>query len=78
VVYFCQERGNDTSQIKLTLQFDRNETKHLVEAVRTHIDLPPGLAKKYKSAVIKSAELCTVKRNIVDPPRISVTADTRH
>ena len=34
VVYFCQERGIDTSQIKMTLQFDRNETKHLVEAVR--------------------------------------------
>ena len=26
VVIFCQERGIDTSQIKMTLQFDRNET----------------------------------------------------
>jgi len=36
VVYFCQERGIDTSQIKMTLQFDRNETKHLVESVRIY------------------------------------------
>jgi len=78
VVYFCQERGIDTSQIKMTLQFDRNETKHLVESVRIHIDLPPGFPEKYKKAVIKTAELCTVKRNIADPPRFSVTADKRN
>ncbi|MGV7224054.1 MAG: OsmC family protein [Nitrospinales bacterium] len=78
VVIFCQERSIDTSQIKMTLQFDRNETKHLVEAVRIHIDLPPGFPEKYKKAVIKTAELCTVKRNIVDPPRFSVTADIQN
>lgn len=78
VIYFCQERGIDTSQIKLTLQFDRNETKHLVEWVRIHIDLPPGFPKKYKKAVIKAAELCTVKRNIADPPGFSVSADIRN
>jgi len=78
VVYFCQERDIDTSQIKMTLQFDRNETKHLVEAVRIHIDLPPGFPEKYKSAVIKTAELCTVKRNIADPPQFSVSAEIRN
>jgi uncharacterized OsmC-like protein len=78
VVYFCQERGIDTSQIKMTLQFDRNETKHLVEAVRIHIDLPPGFPEKYKSAVIKTAELCTVKKNIADPPQFSVSAEIRN
>ena len=78
VVIFCQERSIDTSQIKMTLQFDRNETKHLVETVRIHIDLPPEFPEKYKKAVIKTAELCTVKRNIADPPRFSVTADIQN
>ena len=77
VVYFCHERGIDASQIKIALQFERNETKHLVEVVRIHIDLPPGFPEKYKSAVIKAAELCTVKRNIMDPPRFLVSADIR-
>ena len=62
----------------MTLQFDRNETKHLVESVRIHIDLPPRFPEKYKKAVIKTAELCTVKRNIADPPRFSVSADIRN
>ncbi|MBI9083410.1 MAG: OsmC family protein [Desulfobacterales bacterium] len=75
VVYFCEERGIDTTGIKMTLQFDRNEAKHLVEAVHIHIDLPPGFPPKYKTAVIKTAGLCTVKRNILNPPRFSVSAE---
>jgi len=75
VAYFCDERGIDTSNIKMTLEFDRDEKKHLIEAVHIHLDLPQNFPSKYKSAVIRSAELCTVKRNIVDPPKFVVTAD---
>jgi ribosomal protein S12 methylthiotransferase accessory factor len=75
VVYFCDERGIDTSKIKMRLEFDRNEKKHLIETVHIHMDLPPEFPKKYKSAVVRTAELCTVKRNIVDPPKFLVTAD---
>ncbi len=77
VVYFCDERGIDTSGIKMSLQFDRNEKKHLIEAVHIHMSLPKEFPKKYKSAVIRAAELCTVKRNIIDPPEFSVTADIK-
>jgi putative redox protein len=77
VAFFCDERGLDAAGIKMTLAFDRNETKHLVEAVRIHIALPPGFPEKYKNAIIKTAGLCTVKRNILDPPEFTVTADIR-
>ena len=75
VVYFCNERGIDTSGLKMTVGFDRNEKKNLVEAVRIHIHLPPGFPEKYKSTVIKVAGLCTVKRNIFDPPEFIIKAD---
>ena len=74
VVYFCRERGIDPSSIKMSLAFERDEEKHLTTEVHLHIDLPPDFPPKYKAAVIKSAELCTVKRNIVDPPQFNVTA----
>ena len=77
VVFFCEERGIDTSGIKMSLQFDRNEEKHLTEAIRIHIDLPPEFPPKYKAAVAKAAELCTVKRNIFDPPEFTVSSDIR-
>ena len=77
VVHFCQERGIDTSDIRMTLEFVRNEKKHLTEAVHIHIDLPPDFPPKYKAAVVKTAGLCTVKRNILDPPEFTVAADIR-
>jgi putative redox protein len=77
VVYFCQERGIDPSSIAIRLQFEKNEKNHLTEAVHIHIDLPPGFPPKYKGAIVKTAELCSVKRNILAPPQFTVSADIR-
>jgi ribosomal protein S12 methylthiotransferase accessory factor len=74
VLYFCHERGIDTSGLKMTLQADKNQTTHLFEAVRIHIALPSGFPAKYKSAVVRAAELCTVKRGFDAPPRFDVQA----
>jgi len=72
-----KNEGGDGSapELKMTVRFDRNEKKNLVEAVRIHIHLPPGFPEKYKSTVIKVAGLCTVKRNIFDPPEFIIKAD---
>lgn len=75
IVNFCQKRGIDTSGIKVRLQFEKNKKKHLTEAIRIHIDLPPEFPPKYKTAVVKAAELCTVKRNILDPPKFDISAE---
>ena len=75
VVYFCEERGIDISDLKMTVSFEKNEKTHLVETVRIHMDLPPGFPKKYKTAVVRAAELCTVKKNLAAPPRFEVVAD---
>lgn len=77
VVYFCQERGIDPSNISMRLQFERNEAKHLTEAVHIHIDLPPDFPRKYKSAIVKTAGLCSVKRNILNPPEFTISAEIR-
>jgi putative redox protein len=74
VIYFCEERNIDTTGMKMSLSFDKNEQTHLVEAVHIHISLPPGFPEKYRSAVEKTAGLCTVKRNILNPPRFEVSA----
>ncbi|MDZ7666723.1 MAG: OsmC family protein [Desulfotignum sp.] len=77
VVYFCEERNIDITGLKMSLTFDRNEQTHLIEKVNIQISLPPGFPKKYKSAIVKTAGLCTVKRNILNPPEFLITADIR-
>ena len=78
VVYFCHERGIDTSGLKMTVQFEKNEKTHLIEEVWIYIDLPPDFPEKYKSAVVRTAGLCTVKRSLVDPPRFEIHADIQN
>ncbi len=75
VVSFCQKREIDTSKLKLILEFDRSAKTNLIEEIRTQILLPPGFPEKYKKAIIRTAELCTVKRSIAAPPRFVVTAE---
>jgi len=74
VLYFCHERSIDASGIEIKLQWQRDEKTHLAKTIALHLDLPATFPAKYKAAVIKAADLCTVKRNMLDPPRFITTA----
>ena len=73
IVYFCESRDIPTDDISMTLRFERNETSHLMGKIAIEIHLPPAFPDKYRKAVIRAAEMCTVKRNLVHPPEILVT-----
>ena len=75
VLYFCEERKIDTTGLKMNLAFEQDQKTHLITKVGMQISLPPGFPPKYKKAVIKAAGLCTVKRNIAEPPEFEITAD---
>ena len=75
VVYFCEKRSISTDGITITLDFNKNEHTHLIEAVRMNIQLPKDFPQKYRKAVVRSAEMCTVKRSLANPPRIDVAAE---
>jgi ribosomal protein S12 methylthiotransferase accessory factor len=38
--------------------------------------LPPDFPEKYKAAVIKAADTCTVKKHLVSPPEITIKTRT--
>lgn len=74
IVYFCESRDIPTDGISMTLRFERNEKSHLMEKIAIEIHLPPDFPDKYRKAVIRAAEMCTVKRTLTHPPEIIVTA----
>ena len=74
IVYFCESRDIPTDGISMTLRFERNEKSHLMEKIAIEIHLPPDFPDKYHKAVIRAAEMCTVKRTLMHPPEILVTA----
>ena len=75
IVYFCESRDIPTDGISMTLRFGRNEKSHLMEKIAIEIHLPPAFPDKYRKAVIRAAEMCTVKRTLSHPPEIQVTAN---
>ena len=75
VLSFCQKREIPVEGLRMTADINWNEQKHLVDRIRMNIQLPDGFPEKYRDAVIKAAEQCTVKRNVFDPPEISISTN---
>jgi ribosomal protein S12 methylthiotransferase accessory factor len=65
---FCQERDLPTGGLNLTLYFDRGEDGKKVEGVRFLLRLPAGFPEKYRVAILRSIDQCTVKRHLASPP----------
>lgn len=76
---FCQQRGIATEGMSLTQRAEyavAADGKRRLARVAIEITLPPGFPEKYRNAIVKSAELCAVKKAIMDPPEFAVTART--
>ncbi len=72
ILYFCEKRNIATDGLRMTVQAEKNEKTHLFETIRMNIQLPPDFPEKYRSAAVRAAEMCTVKRSLASPPQIEV------
>ena len=70
---FCDQRNIPSKDIKIIESFNYNPQTHLIGKIKLDIQLPPDFPEKYKSAVISTANLCTVKKHLDSPPEIEVT-----
>jgi len=77
VLSFCQSRSIPTGNISIVQTVFRNDQTHMVEKITLDIILPPDFPNKYKTAVIKAADSCTVKKHLLSPPEILIEARTR-
>jgi putative redox protein len=72
VLGFCKQRGLPTEGIRIVQHTRSNPLTHMVENVEIDIQLPPDFPEQYKSAVVRSAELCAVKKHLENPPKFDV------
>lgn len=68
---FCRQRGIPTENIKIIQKMNFNPDKKLVDHITIDIQVPPDFPEQYKEAVIKSANLCLVKKHFEYPPSFS-------
>jgi ribosomal protein S12 methylthiotransferase accessory factor len=71
---FCRSREIGSEGMSLSLSYEFDEKKHACERLNIDLHLPPGFPERYKRAILKSMDLCTVKRHIVHPPEFVLTA----
>ena len=69
---FCQERKISTDGLDLSMTWERSPETKLIVLIRIAMTLPPGFPEKYRTAIVRAADQCTVKKHLVDAPSIEV------
>ena len=74
VLGFCRQRGLATEGIKIVQRIHSNPMNGMVEKIDLEIQVPPEFPQKYYDSLVRSAELCAVKKHLENPPVFEVTA----
>ena len=72
VLRFCQKRNLDTQGLKLFLRKQIDHEMKMIDKITLEIILPAGFPEQYRAAVIKAADLCPVKKHIINPPDFEI------
>lgn len=75
VLAFCRKRDIPTDKIELTLETVRDEEQHRIERIDISVHLPEAFPHRYVDACLRSADQCTVKKHLADPPEIVLSAN---
>jgi ribosomal protein S12 methylthiotransferase accessory factor len=72
VLGFCRQRGLPTDGIRLVQRIHRNPETGMVIRIELDIRVPPTFPEQYRPALVRTAELCAVKKHLEHPPVILV------
>ncbi len=73
VLGFCRQRGLPTEGLRIVERIEHNRMSGMVETLALEIQVPPDFPEKYRDSLIRSAELCAVKKHIEKPPKFEIT-----
>lgn len=68
VARFCTTRGIPVEGIRLVQHVASDPTTHLAGEVRFEIHVPSSFPEKYRAALVKVVDQCSVKRTMQAPP----------
>lgn len=70
---FCLEREIDPEGLSLSLHTDKGTGSKKLDTVRIELRLPENFPEKYRKAIVRATDQCSVKRVILDPPEFETT-----
>lgn len=74
---FCQERAISTEGLGLTLDAIRDEQQKRVITIKVALQLPSDFPDKYRDAIRRAVDHCSVKRHLLEPPEFEVALTGR-
>ena len=72
VLGFCRQRNLPTDGMRIIQRAHRNPQTGMVESIDLEIQTPANFPEKYLSSLVRSAELCMVKKHLETPPAFNV------
>ncbi len=72
VLGFCQQRNLPTDGIRIVQRMHTNPYNGMVEKIDMDIVVPPTFPEKYRDSLVRSAELCAVKKHLEKPPKFEI------
>jgi putative redox protein len=73
ILGFCNQRGLSTQGIRIVERINHSRITGMVETLGLEIQVPPEFPEKYRGSLIRSAELCAVKKHFEKPPRFDIS-----
>ncbi|GAP08519.1 MAG TPA: osmotically inducible protein OsmC [Anaerolinea thermolimosa] len=68
VLGFCRQRGLPTDGIRIIQRAHRDPQTGLVGQIELEIQVPPTFPEKYHESLVRSANMCAVKKHLENPP----------
>lgn len=70
---FLRKRDLSTEGLQIRMRQDYDEEANLVRKLFIDVEVPADFPEKYKNALVKALDTCTVKRHLVQVPAFEVT-----
>lgn len=72
VLGFCQQRGLPIEGIQIIQRIHTNPGTRMIDQIDLEILVPSTFPEKYRDSLIRSAELCKVKKHLEKPPKFNI------
>ncbi len=73
VLGFCRQRNLPTEGIRIVERINNDPLTGMVETIGLEIQVPPTFPEKYRDSLIRSADLCAVKKHLEKPPKFDIS-----
>jgi ribosomal protein S12 methylthiotransferase accessory factor len=68
VLDFCKTRKIPVDDVRLVMRPRRDDKIRMIDKISIEVQLPADFPEKYKPAIVRAVDLCTVKKHIVQAP----------